>query len=97
MTDVVEQGGVADRNALAGGIISSVVELVEQFAENGFGPLREAYNACHGLHGLDCRIVEGTGETPGTVEGVSATGQLLLRTEAGVVAFDGGEVSLRKR
>jgi BirA family biotin operon repressor/biotin-[acetyl-CoA-carboxylase] ligase len=85
----------ADRNLLAAAVISSVQEFVDEFQQLGFGPFREAFDARHAYHRRFCQIVRGTDVTMGRVEGVDGEGALLLRTDAGLHPYHGGEVSLR--
>lgn len=85
----------ADRNALAAAVISSVHEFVAEFQELGFEPFRKAFDVRHAFQGRSCRIIRGPQVTEGRVEGVDGEGALLLRTDAGVQVFHGGEVSLR--
>jgi BirA family biotin operon repressor/biotin-[acetyl-CoA-carboxylase] ligase len=85
----------ANRNDLAAAVISSVQEFVAEFQQLGFEPFRESFDARHAYHRRSCQIVRGTDATVGRVEGVNEEGALMLRTDAGVLAFHGGEVSLR--
>lgn len=85
----------ADRNVLAAAVISSVHDFVAEFQRLGFQPFREAFDVRHAYHHTTCQIIRGTQVAAGRVEGVDDQGALLLRTDAGVLAYHGGEVSLR--
>jgi|TARA_B100000315_G_scaffold214672_1_gene213387 BirA family biotin operon repressor/biotin-[acetyl-CoA-carboxylase] ligase len=95
LTDIREQGVDLERSTLAGLVVSSVVEIVDQFTEHGFEPLRSVYDTYHTYHGKQCVLMHGDGETVGKVVGVTQTGQLRIASANGLREFDGGEVSLR--
>jgi BirA family biotin operon repressor/biotin-[acetyl-CoA-carboxylase] ligase len=83
------------RSELAGKVISSVVEFVGEFERLGFEPFKAAFDARHYYHGRECQVLQGERRIPGTVAGVTDTGELILLTPDGPRTFHGGEVSLR--
>ncbi|MCV2353538.1 biotin--[acetyl-CoA-carboxylase] ligase [Paucibacter sp. B2R-40] len=72
-------------------IAPALVQCLLDFEQNGFGPWASRYARRD--------LTLGQGVTAGQVEGVSrgvgTQGELLLQTPQGVVAINGGEVSLR--
>jgi BirA family biotin operon repressor/biotin-[acetyl-CoA-carboxylase] ligase len=68
---------------------------MKEFDGLGFEPFREAFDARHAYQGMDCRVLQGAGESTGRVVGVSAAGELVLDGHQGLRTFNGGEVSLR--
>ena len=95
VTDLKTQGVTAARNAIAGALVSALVEAANSFKRAGFAPMRRAYDALHLCHGKQVRIVQGNRSRSGQVLGVTATGALRVRCEGKITEFTGGEVSLR--
>jgi len=96
VTDLSTAGVGVSRNQLVAELTSSLVDFAGGFAESGFGPMVAAYDAHHYYHLRRCRVLEGERSTSGTVRGVTARGELVLETPAGVRRFGAGEVSLRE-
>ena len=94
VTDLGQQGVRAGRDAVAAGLISTVVRYVEEFRRFGFRGMRSAYDRVHICHGSPCRILQGNMEYGGTVLGVTGEGELRLQGPDGERRFNGGEVSL---
>jgi len=84
------------RNRLAGRIISSIVYFVQQFDDQGFEPMRAAFDQHHFYQGRRCQVLRGDEQESGVVRGVTDRGELLLDTGDRVVAYGAGEVSLRQ-
>lgn len=93
--DLAELGGGYSRNALAGALISSLVDFAEGFAEHGFAGMREAFDAVHAYHGQSCTLLLGDERLQGVVQGVTADGELELLVAGERRRFNAGEVSLR--
>jgi BirA family biotin operon repressor/biotin-[acetyl-CoA-carboxylase] ligase len=95
VTDLASAVTPPSRSVLAARVISSVVDFMKEFDGLGFEPFREAFDARHAYQGMDCRVLQGAGESTGRVVGVSAAGELVLDGHQGLRTFNGGEVSLR--
>jgi BirA family biotin operon repressor/biotin-[acetyl-CoA-carboxylase] ligase len=95
VTDLHEVGVHVSRNRVAGGLISSLVDFIEGYAEHGFGSMIEAYNHLHRFQDQVCHLIIGENRIVGRVRGVSEGGALLLEIDGKVRAFHAGEVSLR--
>ena len=93
--DLDELGGGYSRNALAAGLISSVVDFTDGFARDGFAPMQAAFNSVHHFHDQPCWLLMGDARLQGYVRGVTERGELLLETDGSIRAYSSGEVSLR--
>ena len=92
--DLAELGDYS-RNALAGALISSLVDFSEGFAETGFAPMRSAFDRLHHYHGERCMLLLGDEQLDGSVRGVTAAGELEMLVAGEIRTFNAGEVSLR--
>ncbi len=84
------------RNEGAARLINQVAWFVDRFAEHGFGPLRDAYDRLHHLHGAMCNIHLGQDTLKGKIVGVMEDGSLSAEVGGVVRKFSSGEVSLRR-
>lgn len=83
------------RNQLAGRMLSGLLDMLPAFSERGFGAFREAWSEFDVYRGQPVELIIGQKRVAGINAGVDATGNLLLATDAGVTAYNAGEVSLR--
>lgn len=95
--DLSRAGVVAARSEIAAAVVSSVIDFVGAFERSGFEAFRAAFDARHGYHGRTCDVLLADGPVTGTVVGVSAQGELTLRTAEGDRRFNAGDVSLRQK
>ena len=95
VTDLRRLGVALSRTDLVVVLMQRLKEYLELFERDGFGPFVTAFNDLHLYHRQTCLLVHGNTTTVGVVEGIGQQGELLLRTEAGVQRYHGGEVSLR--
>ena len=95
VTDLHEVGAHLSRNRTAGGLISSLVDFIEGYAEQGFGPMIEPFNRLHRFHDKPCFLILGEERLSGIVRGVAEGGALLLEIDGRIRAYHAGEVSLR--
>ena len=93
-TDLGQQGVRTPREAIAAGLVSTVVRYVSEFKRSGFRGMRSAYDEIHICHRRPCRILSGNLEYAGIVSGVTDDGELRVRGPDGERRFNGGEVSL---
>lgn len=84
-----------DRNALAANLLVALCNGCEQFARDGFAPVRAGWDARHAYQGRTVRLVQGARAVDGIVQGVDAHGALVLRVDGRDTPFGAGEVSLR--
>ena len=89
-------GKPVDRNRLAALILRELRHMFEVFADKGLAAFRDAWQRRHQYHGRRVRLLAGSREIIGTVEGIDDHGALLLRDARGVQAFHSGEISLRR-
>ena len=89
-------GKPVDRNRLAALILRELRHMFEVFADKGLAAFRDAWQRQHQYHGRRVRLLAGSREIIGTVEGIDDHGALLLRDARGVQAFHSGEISLRR-
>ncbi len=73
-------------------IAPPLVQTVLRFANEGFGPLRNAYLARDLLLGRDVVCTDGT---EGVAQGVDSDGALMLQTAQGMKKINSAEVSVR--
>lgn len=69
-----------------------LAQTVQQFAAEGFAPLRPAFHARDLLYGQEVVCSDGT---TGTARGVDASGALLVHTDQGLIKINSAEVSVR--
>ncbi|RYY91978.1 MAG: biotin--[acetyl-CoA-carboxylase] ligase [Comamonadaceae bacterium] len=73
-------------------VVPPLVRSVLGFAEHGFGAFAQSFAARDALHGRDVLLSDGTG---GACEGVGPSGELRVRTAAGLQSVTSAEVSVR--
>ena len=87
---------VPQRNRLLAATLIELAQVIEQFAERGFAPLRQEWIARHAHQGKSVTLSSGDGKTiAGRAAGVAEDGALLIETARGVERFVSGELSLR--
>lgn len=96
ITDLARIGIDADRNALVADMLAELATVLEQFAREGFAPLRDEWQRAHAYQDKMAvlRMPDNT-QIQGRVRGINEDGALLLEQRAGVRKFYGGELSLR--
>jgi BirA family biotin operon repressor/biotin-[acetyl-CoA-carboxylase] ligase len=97
VTDVASiSGQVPQRNRLLAATLIELAQVLAQFAEHGFAPLRQEWTARHAHQGKPVTLSSGDGNTVrGRAAGVAEDGALLVETARGVERFVSGELSLR--
>lgn len=88
--------GEVSRNKLVADLLNSLLPLLVNYQQDGFGSLRKEWEQldCFGDREVEIRV--GDKVTYGQVTGVSDTGALRLKTADGEKLIYGGEASLRK-
>lgn len=87
---------VPRRNRLLAVALIELVQVLEQFAGQGFAPLRQEWIARHAHQGKAVTLSSGDGNTvSGRAAGVAEDGALLVETARGMEQFVSGELSLR--
>lgn len=90
-----ELGRMPDRNRLAGRLISRLVEMLPQFAAQGFSAMRKTWSDWDLCRGRPVRVLVGDRVTDGVALGVTDKGGLRVDVDGEERLFHGGEVSLR--
>lgn len=88
-------GRMPDRALLVRELLADLRVLLERFAEQGFPPLRSAWQARDALHGQAVQVHSGGRQVCGVAEGVDEQGALRLRCDDQLLLWHGGEVTLR--
>ncbi len=84
------------RNLVMGILLKHLVAVLQEFAENGFAPLRAEWENDHLFQQRPAKLLLPDGTcVDGVVRGVTADGALRLKTTSGEQVFNAGEVSLR--
>jgi BirA family biotin operon repressor/biotin-[acetyl-CoA-carboxylase] ligase len=81
-----------DAPAVLERVVLPLVQAIQQFCTDGFGPLRAAYHARDVLYG--CEVVCSDGST-GLARGIDVDGALLLQCDQGMKKITSAEVSVR--
>ena len=92
-----ECGGLVDRTALAVSLGRSLSHYLSRHEMDGFGGLREEWEAAHLWQGLEGCLIAGARSTEGRILGVDHLGALRLEVSGQELQFSGGELSLRLR
>ena len=88
-------GGAPSRTKVLGAMINTLIPTLEEFVEQGFGSLRDEWQAANSFQDQPVVLQTAQHSIQGICRGVNETGALLLETGSGTEAFHGGEVSLR--
>ena len=84
-----------DASAVLAGVLISLRNLLERYAQGGFASLRGAWQQRNAFAGLPVSVRDEQSETFGICTGVDEDGALLLDTDHGRVRIIAGDVSLR--
>lgn len=86
-----------ERNRVLAALLCSLGDVLEDFAVQGFAPLRTEWEQHHAFHQRQVRLFAAGGtEISGIVRGVNDEGGLLLETGGGMQVIHSGELSLRE-
>lgn len=97
-TDLHQHGLTVGRNALAGKLISALVDTCETLDREGFGALLPRWQALDELAGLPVQATAAHGPAiAGRCCGVDHLGRLGIETDQGLRWISGGEISVRRR
>lgn len=85
-----------DQNALLGGILKQLADVLSGFEAKGFVALRDEWLSYHAYENKPVRMLLPNGtDVKGHVQGVAEDGILLVETALGLQRFSAGEISLR--
>jgi len=85
-----------ERNKITGLILDELIAMLQHFDQLGLAPFLEKWQSLNTMQGKKVRLFTASNEIHGTMLGVSARGELVLRTEQNQIKhFLSGEVSLR--
>jgi len=94
--DLADLGAtLPSRNALAAALIDELVEMLSSAGTPAWDRYLAEWHAHDAGRGREARLLLPGGEVRGRVEGVDASGLLLLRTDGGLQRYSTGELSLR--
>lgn len=88
-------GEAPSRNRLIAEFMNEMVPVLEQFAEEGFAPFAEEWQAANAHRQQVISLHLGNRQEQGVCLGVDSSGALLLESDGDVKAYHGGEVSVR--
>jgi len=88
-------GQSVERNHLTIVLTRHLDAILKQFEAEGLSRLREEWAELDVYAGQSVKLLMGERQLAGTCRGIDELGALLLETEGGVRAFNGGEISLR--
>ncbi len=90
-------GRFVDRQQITVALISHIVSLLADYAQQGFGAWRSKWQTYDALYGQNVHILGFAEPMEGVAQGIDATGALLLQTPTDLHSISGGEVSVRKK
>jgi BirA family transcriptional regulator, biotin operon repressor / biotin---[acetyl-CoA-carboxylase] ligase len=85
----------ADRNRLVAGMLTSVVQGMEQYEVAGFGAFAAEWRTADALSGKAVVVKAESGNVTGHACGIDIDGALCVQTPAGLQRFVSGDVSVR--
>tara|TARA_R110000823_G_scaffold198080_8_gene329260 strand:+ start:10940 stop:11920 length:981 start_codon:yes stop_codon:yes gene_type:complete len=96
-TDILAicDGSPPGRNVLTAALLNELLPLFAGFADHGFAPWREQWQALDAYADAPVQLSAGSVKYAGIARGVDERGALLLETASGTRAIYGGEMSLR--
>ncbi|WP_067862921.1 bifunctional biotin--[acetyl-CoA-carboxylase] ligase/biotin operon repressor BirA [Neptuniibacter marinus] len=89
-------GGVVSRNQLLAVILNELVVCLERFDKEGFVGLVDEWQSRHAMQNEAVILQIGDEFVEGVCRGVDGSGALLLQSAAGIKAYHGGEISVRR-
>ena len=79
------------------GLLTELLIVLKEFSRHGFKPFKNEWTKYHELENkLVTLYLPDDSIQEGMVQGVSDNGALALKTLAGVIYFNGGNIKLRK-
>lgn len=84
-----------DRNVLVAAFTNQLLQCLHTFAHSGFVPFMDEWQRYDALRGAEVKVLTAEQTVLGVARGVTADGNLLVETPAGVQRFISAEVSLR--
>lgn len=84
-----------DRTTLAVELIGAVFAAVHTYSQSGFDAFAAQWSEADYLHDRVIEVLQGQTSSAGVARGIDPAGRLLVETETGLVALNGGEVSVR--
>ena len=97
VTDVKTSAGMnISKNKIAGRLIANLADMLTTFQSYGFTPYKEQWQQYDAFAGQSVSLFIGESVVTGIAAGVNDSGAVLLKNNAGVTAYAGGEISLRK-
>ena len=95
-TDMHSQLSEFSRNDLVALLLEELIVQLVLFDDQGFGPLKDIWEAWDGLYGRTISVYSGISPVSGVASGIDDSGALLLDTGTQMLKLHSGEVSLHK-
>jgi BirA family biotin operon repressor/biotin-[acetyl-CoA-carboxylase] ligase len=92
---LMQLGCQVQRNDLVARLLLRLNQRLHAFMEHGFAPLRGLWQSHHVYQDQAVQLFLPGKSVAGICRGVNDTGALLLETDGRLVAYNGGEISLR--
>jgi BirA family biotin operon repressor/biotin-[acetyl-CoA-carboxylase] ligase len=93
----IERGQPVPRALFAAALLSELEQWLDRHANEGFGPIRDAWRERSVTLGREVRVDAEGGEISGVAEDIDASGALLVRGKAGLARVVSGDVRLVAR
>lgn len=93
--DLVNDGGVPNRTALAASVLDCLVAMASEFAAQGFGPFQPEWNGADALRDRAVRVSDQALEREGVARGIDADGALRFERGGKLERLTAGDVTLR--
>ena len=91
---LLERGQAAPRALFAAACLTALEDWIDRHAEEGFGPVRQAWRERSVTLGREVVVTVDGRELAGVAEDIDETGALLVRTRVGVERIISGDVQL---
>lgn len=83
------------RNALAGALISRLLQLLASYGQTGFSPYKNTWESLNAYYGQTVSVTQGHQTFIGVCQQLTPNGGLCVDTPQGPIILQGGEISLR--
>jgi BirA family transcriptional regulator, biotin operon repressor / biotin---[acetyl-CoA-carboxylase] ligase len=84
-----------DRNYLAGLLLDEILSGIFLFQQQGLAPFLSYWKQSDYLLAKNIQVILGWDTVYGVCQGIGESGELLLKTDKGLIPFQSGEVSVR--
>lgn len=96
-TQLLQCGVTAGRNELAACLLRHLIEVADQYEQQGFEPFRGEWLSSDMLHNQEITLHMANGVVRGIERGIDKNGLLLVESDGVIAHYSAGEVSVRRR